>query len=386
MKERERVLFVLGSLTVGGTEKQVATLAKGLKARGRPVDIFVLEKSGALVARIEQAGIGVIDGGYRSSFSAPRKLIALMLCEVRLFWFLLRHRPDVVHGFLPPVIFFSALTARLTFIRFNVISKRALGTHQDRIPLLKWMDRRANALAHIVTANSLAVARDTEARDGYAASRIVVIPNGLELASIDEARFTREQARRELGLSKDDIAIVMVANIIAYKGHDDLIQAFSRITSKPQLKMFFIGRDDGVGPSLMTLANKLGVANRIITLGQRDDVPYLLSAMDIGVMASNQEGLSNAVLEKLASGLPVVATDIGGNAEALEGMPGCVLVRAHDPDDLAKGISNVIQHLALDSGREVRQRLSRDRYSVDSMVDAYEQLYGSACPVYSRRK
>jgi len=374
----------LGSLTVGGTEKQVAMLAKGLKARGQSVDIFVLEKSGALVAQVEQAGIGVIDGGYRSYFSAPVKLIALLLCEVKLVWFLLRHRPDVVHGFLPPATFFSALAARLTFIRLSVISKRALGTHQDRTPALKWLDRRANEMAHIVTANSRAVARDTEARDGYAASRIVVIPNGLDFAGIDEARFMREDARNELGLSEDDIAIVMVANLIPYKGHSDLIQAFSPITSNRQLKMFFVGRDDGVGPSLMSLANKLGVARRIIMLGQRDDVPFLLSAMDIGVMASDQEGLSNAVLEKLASGLPVVATDIGGNAEALEGMPGCVLVRAHDPDDLARGISSVIQHLALDRGREARQKLARDRYSVASMVDAYKQLYGSACPASPR--
>jgi glycosyltransferase involved in cell wall biosynthesis len=84
------------------------------------------------------------------------------------------------------------------------------------------------------------------------------------------------------------------------------------------------------------------------------------------------------VLEKLGSGLPVVATSAGGNREALEGMPGCVLVRLHDPDDLARGLSTVIADAASGNrGAELR-RLARERYSVDGMVEAHERLYYDA--------
>jgi len=110
-------------------------------------------------------------------------------------------------------------------------------------------------------------------------------------------------------------------------------------------------------------------------LGLRNDVPSLLSAMDVGVMASDQEGFSNAVLEKLAAGIPVVATDIGGNSETLRDMPGCFLVRTHDPADLARGLEAAIAGLISDHGRKVRRRLVRERYSVDAMVNAYERLY-----------
>ncbi len=98
--------------------------------------------------------------------------------------------------------------------------------------------------------------------------------------------------------------------------------------------------------------------------------------MDIGVLASHEEGFSNALLEKLATGLPVVATDVGGNPEALEGMPDCILIKPEDAEDLSRGLASLISRLAATAaGRETRQRLVRERYSVDAMVDAYERLY-----------
>ncbi len=80
-------------------------------------------------------------------------------------------------------------------------------------------------------------------------------------------------------------------------------------------------------------------------MGQRNDVPMLFSAMDLGVMSSHEEGFSNALLEKLAVGLPVVATDVGGNPEALQDMPDCVLVSSQDADDLARGLAEAIRRL-----------------------------------------
>ncbi|MDB5583303.1 MAG: glycosyltransferase [Bradyrhizobium sp.] len=375
---RGRVLFVLGSLAVGGTETQLALLSEGLIRRGWAVEIFLLEKSGALIERLERAGVQVSDGGYATGPGAKiGKLASVIGCELRLVWRALRSRPDVMHGFLPLANFMSALAARLTFIPLLVTSKRALGNHQERLKVWKRLDRTANALSNVITANSQAVASDTEARDGYDASRIVVIPNGLDFSRLDAAAGHRDEARNDLGLAKSDIAVVMVANLIPYKGHLDLIEAFARVApGDPRLKLFLIGQDRGVAETLINRAAELGVTDSINLLGSRDDVPRLLSAMDIGVLSSHEEGFSNALLEKLAAGLPVVATDAGGNREALTGMPDCVLVRPHDADDLARGLREVIGSLGADDrNRKVRQRSIHERYSVDAMVDAYERIY-----------
>jgi glycosyltransferase involved in cell wall biosynthesis len=369
------VLFVIGSLAIGGTEKQLGMLAKGLKARGWPVTVFAFDGSGIVADELAQEGIRLIDCGYRSSFSRFRKIVKLLSCQAELTMLLWRERPRIIHGFLPAVTFVSALAGRMALTPVNIISKRAVGTHQDRIPFLKWLDLAANRMADIVTTNSAAVAEDTARRDGYPLAHIVVIPNGLDFAAIDAAAAQRIEMRSRFGITKDEIAIVMVANLIPYKGHADLIRAFAELAADPRLKLFLVGRDDGIGSSLTELAAGLGLSNRVVALGQRDDVPSILSAMDIGVMTSDQEGLSNAVLEKLASGLPVVATRAGGNSEALVDMPGCVLVRPHDPVDLARGISLLVLGTRAEDDLLERRRLVRSRYSVDEMIAAHERLY-----------
>ena len=144
----------------------------------------------------------------------------------------------------------------------------------------------------------------------------------------------------------------------------ELVQAFSHVArDDPRPRLFLIGRDDEIAADLVAESNRLGVAQRIRLMGSRNDVPALLSAMDLGVLASHEEGFSNALLEKLAAGLPVVATNVGGNPEALDGMPDCILVRPQDASDLARGLREAIGQLdAADANRQVRQALVREKY------------------------
>jgi glycosyltransferase involved in cell wall biosynthesis len=371
-----RILLVLGTLVVGGTESQVTLLAERLSRRGWVIEVFALEKAGPLVERLESAGIPVSDGGYRRQPKMSR-LVSLIGCELRLLWRIARTRPDVVHAFLPLTNFMGAVTGRIALVPFVITSRRALGRHQERRPGARWLDRAANACSDVVTANSRAVANDTELRDGYDASRVVVIPNGLDFARLDDGQRHRDGMRKQLGLSSSDIAIVMVANLIQYKGHRELVEAFGRVApGNSHLRLFLIGQDYGLAEGLISDARRLGVADRVDLLGQRNDVPMLLSAMDLGVMSSHEEGSSNALLEKLAVGLPVVATNVGGNPEALQDMPGCVLVRSEDAGDLARGLAEAIgRHGVDDQDRNIRRNLVRERYSVDAMVNAYERLY-----------
>jgi glycosyltransferase involved in cell wall biosynthesis len=372
-----RIFFVIGSFTVGGTESQLLMLAERLVSRGWNVSVLGVDKTGPLLEKFESAGTRVLDGGYRNNTGVCRKVLLLVLAAIRLFRYLIEARPHVVHCFLPLTNFLGALAGRAAFVPLIITSKRGLGKHQDRHPTLKWADRLANAASHIVTANSRAVAEDTHERDSYDLSRIVVIPNGIEFTRFDQPPGQRDRMRQTLGLSPGDVAIAMVANLIPYKGHRELIEAFAGIAARdPRLRLFLVGEDRGVMPVLLADARRLNVADRVIMMGRRDDVPALLPAMDVGVMSSHEEGSSNALLEKLAAGLPVVATDVGGNPEALHDMPGCVLVRPEHAGDLARGLAQAIdRHEAGDQDRNIRRNLVRERYSVDAMVNAYERLY-----------
>ena len=173
---RGRIIFAIGSLVLGGTEAQLALLASELHKRGWVVDVFALEKDGPLVDRLEQAGVCVLDGGYRHGRTGIGRYPSLLASEARLAWRILRTRPNVVHGFLPLTNFMGAIAARLTLVPRIITSKRALGRHQDRRPGWWLFDRLANAFSDVVTANSDAVADNTKDRDGYDRTRISSFP------------------------------------------------------------------------------------------------------------------------------------------------------------------------------------------------------------------
>ncbi|UCI07150.1 glycosyltransferase [Mesorhizobium sp. B1-1-8] len=394
-RRRRGILFVIGQLDLGGAESQLVLLAKELKKRGWKVEVFVLAQGGMLAEPLARAGIRVIHGFQRSSASASstsadaksgatpkthlrvKAMLVLAAFATSLVVRIISTRPGVVHAWLPLTNFVGAVAGRIALAPLVISSRRSLGTYQERWPRLKRMDRVANRLSHVVVANSHAVAADTAARDGYEVDRIAVIPNGLDLSRFDEIGHRRDETRRRLGLNQDEIGIVIVANLIPYKGHEDLIEAFALATEKrSNLKLFMAGQDRGIGPELAKQAQRLGVGSKVHALGTQDDVPGLLAGMDVGVIASHEEGFCNALMEKLTAGLPVVATKVGGNPEAVSGMPGCVLVEPRAPADLARGLLAVLDRLpepAVD--QEFRQRTMRLRYSVGAMVDAYERLY-----------
>jgi glycosyltransferase involved in cell wall biosynthesis len=137
-----------------------------------------------------------------------------------------------------------------------------------------------------------------------------------------------------------------------------------------------VGRDDGIGADLAARAEAAGLAAQVRFLGQRDDVPDLLAASDIAVSASHEEGSSNAVLEAMAAGLGVVATDAGGNAEAIRpGIDG-LLVPPRDPAALGAALVALAGDAGLRArlGDAARARATRD-FSLTACVDRYAALY-----------
>lgn len=396
---RRGVLLIIGTLDLGGTESQLVLLARTLKDRGWKVEVFSLARGGVLAGPLEQAGIPIFYGRHRQNVapvplvgtdkaSGPptrpptrrpsvKAMAVIAMAEAQLMAHIVAKRPCVVHAALPLTNFIGSVAGRLAFAPLVITSRRGLGNHQDRWPRTKWLDRIANRLSHIVLANSHAVARDTAVRDGYDIGRIQVIPNGLDLAKFEHIEHHRAEVRRRVGLSAGETAIIMVANLIPYKGHRDLVAALAVVAAqRPDVKLFLAGTDRGVGAFLRKDAAQLGVDSKLVMMGSQSDIPALLAGMDLGVIASHEEGFCNALIEKLAAGLPVVATDVGGNPEALAGLPGCELVRPRDPADLARGLLSALGRLPEPAAdRDYRRRTIRQRYSAAAMADAYERLY-----------
>ncbi|WP_337996671.1 glycosyltransferase [Oleispirillum naphthae] len=372
-----KILFVIGSLDIGGAELQMTMLVRELARRGIRCEVFSLNVSGPLRGVLQADGIVVHDGGYATNASRWMKFAQLARALFRLFALSWRSKPDVLHAYLPLTNFLGALVGRAAGVRRIITSRRALGTHQDRYPYWKRVDRISNRLSHCITANSQAVVDDTVRRDGTSPKKIRLVYNGIDFPRLADAAARRGAVRDELGLLPHERGVVSVGNLLSYKGHADLLEAVPGILrNHPGAKFFFVGEDRGMGPTLSAMAVANGSANRVVLLGYRDDIPDILAAMDLFVMPSHEEGFSNALLEAMASGLPIVATDVGGNREALANGDFGLLVPPHAPPALREAICRLLNDEELSGrfGGMAKDHVHRN-FSVAKMIDDFLALY-----------
>jgi len=376
------ILFLIGSLELGGAERQMAMLIRSLVGLGVNCHLFVLESPGPVYASLKGIDLAIHDGGYRRKSVFFEKVIRLFRAQFTLFRVLAKIRPDVIHAYLPLTNFMGVLAGRLSGVPLVITSRRALGTHQDRYKGWRVFDILSFRLSHLVTVNSRAVGQDTLIRDLGDPSKISVIYNGIDALPFESGRSKREAVRRALGIAPKEKVVISIANLIPYKGLADLIETAAVVSARmPQVKFLLIGEDRGIQEKLEEKSRRLGVSQQVVFLGQRLDVPDLLAAGDLLALSSHEEGFSNVILEAMAAGLPVVATDVGGNREAvLDGVTGW-LVAPRDPAVMADRILDLLsdQEKAAAWGRRGQDRV-KEAFTIDGMVEAHMRLYRLAGP------
>ncbi|MCK4794667.1 MAG: glycosyltransferase [Desulfobacteraceae bacterium] len=370
------ILFVIGSLEIGGAENQMYTLISHLSGHACSCHVFVLQQGGSFNRYIHELGVPTYDGGLQKSdlVRAPWKLIR---AEWRLLRIIFRVKPVIVHSFLPLVTFMGALAGRMAKVPLVITSRRALGKHQERHILLRPFDLLANRLSHRVTVNSKAVWEDTVHRDYIDPGKLVLIHNGVDFIPFDSAKPFRKEVRKKLGIRSREKVIIIVANLIPYKGHSDLLEAAQVVLKNiPQVVFLLVGDDRGIGRDLKEMATDLGIAAKVKFLGLRHDIPQLLAASDLSVLPSHEEGFSNVILESMAAGLPIVATNVGGNPEAIEdGVTGW-LVPPKNPTAMAEKIVDLLNdpQRARSWGKKGRKRVG-ETFTIERMVEAHLKLY-----------
>lgn len=382
------ILYVIGSLDVGGAETHLARVVPSLDRERWAPAIYTFSRRGALAETVERGGVPVYSPripGFMRGVDPLSRIARLGFAFVQLVWHLMRFRPRLVHYFLPmsyviglPATFLAhALTVFTGKLPLRIMSRRSLNLYQRSYPTLGWLECLLHCGCSAVIGNSRAVIAELKA-EGVKPERLRLIYNGVETPLANG--FDKSAKRAELDLSDDRLVIVQVANLIPYKGHADLLEAFAKLRRSfdDEIMLCLIGRDDGIGPELAAKAHALGVESQVKWLGVRHDVTEILAIADIGVLSSHQEGFSNAVLEGMAAGLPMVVTRVGGNPEAvLDGETGFV-VAPHDPAGLAKALSRLSADPALRRrlGAAAGERLEK-HFSLARCLEDYEQLYSS---------
>jgi glycosyltransferase involved in cell wall biosynthesis len=379
-QKKRSILFAIGSLEVGGAEKQLLELISRIqRPRRYECHLYTLQRGGSLLDAFRGLDVPVYSGGLRNRdlSKAPWKVLS---AHWKLVGAIRETRPDIIHSFLPLVTFMGAVAGRLCKVPLVISSRRALGTHQERHKFLRPLDLMANAWSHHVTVNSKAVWNDVICRDRIDPRKLVLIYNAIDPTPYEVAPFARERKRRELGLKPEQMAVIVIANLIPYKGHSDLLSATAlALREIPELRLLVVGEDRGIGRHLERQAHGLGIWSSITFLGQRPDAPELLAASDLSVLASHEEGFSNVILESMAAGLPVIATDVGGNGESIvDGETGW-LVPPRNPAALADRLVDLLKDPTRSKqwGEKGRARVKK-LFTVDKMVKQHLRLYESA--------
>jgi glycosyltransferase involved in cell wall biosynthesis len=261
-----------------------------------------------------------------------------------------------------------------------VTSRRALGNHQERHSILRPLDRISNALSHYIVVNSRAVWNDVIARDCVSSEKMVLIYNGVDGEPFELASQIREEFRREMGLSDSQKVVTVLANLIPYKGHHDLLQAVRHVKDRiPEATFWLVGEDRGIQKRLERLSRDLRIHDRVCFMGQRSDIPDVLAASDLSVLPSHEEGFSNVILESMAAGLPVVATRVGGNSEAVvDGLTGW-LVPPRNAALMAEKIVDLLEDPKKSRtwGERGRERV-KSLFTIEQMVENHLTLYERA--------
>jgi glycosyltransferase involved in cell wall biosynthesis len=368
MAERIPIIVVTHSLDQGGTEQHLLQVLTRLDKDRFAAAVLAMHPGGRLVDAFREAGLLI------GSMPTSRARSLAFLAQRTIA------QHPLVHCFLPEPYLLGAPVALAFRASAVMMSRRNRNHYQGRHPIAAWLERRLHRRMSAVVGNSAAVVRDL-LDEGVPVERLRLINNG-----IDTARFTvgedraaiRKRVRTDLGLPDKEVVLTCVANLFPYKGHVDLFTALATMgtTFRDRCTLLVVGRDAGSLNSLKALAARLELSDNIRFLGQSDEVPELLAASDIGVLASHEEGFSNAVLEGMAAALPMVVSDVGGNAEAIiDGQCGLV-VPAQAPDQLAEAMRVLIGNPQL---RHIMGAGGRARavsaYSIAACVAAYECLY-----------
>lgn len=373
--------LIIGSLDVGGAEFHVARIAPRLKTLGWSPVVCCLNRRGALAASVEEAGIELINPPFESLMSSRSSLLKAFVMAwsgLRLLGLLLMRRPRIAHFFLPQAYLVGGLAAVIARVPIRIMSRRSLNLYKARHIFAWKMELKMHKLMTAILGNSRAVVRQLIAEESCDPARTHLIYNGIETGEYGDPA-AGVSTRRELGLSDQSFVMLIVANLIAYKGHDDLLEALAGMQDRLPADWVLLcaGRDDGCGDNLRRRAVELGVVDKVRFLGERSDIARLFAAADIGLLCSHQEGFSNAIIEGMASAVPMIVTDVGGNAEAIKHGDTGLVVPPSDPRALSRAIdvlvnSSPTQRKAM--GERARRR-AQDSFSLDACVAAYDQLY-----------
>jgi L-malate glycosyltransferase len=360
---RDKVFLMTNTLEVGGSERQFAMLVESLNRERFEVQPACLRWTGGLTARL----------GKIPEFPLGGRLIGFQ--AQRTQWDLFRHlrgnKVGVAHAF-------DFYTNLVLLPAARLAGVPAVGSHRQLGDLLTPIQFKAQywafRMADKVVCNSRAAAA-TLYRQGLPQAKVEIIPNGLAKEAFAEPP---PAIARRPGV----VRVGMIARMNSpAKNHGPFLHAAAQLVRQGHPVEFVLVGDGPLRPGLEQLAAELGIGEKVLFAGERHDIPGILASLDLSALISSSESLSNAILESMAAGVPVVATNVGGNAELVKDGETGRLVPANDEKGLVDALALLVRDAATRAQYAAHSRaFARSEFHIDQIGRRFEQLYLGLIP------
>ena len=360
------ILFVVTALNPGGAERQVVDLARKLRARKWRVSVAsMIESRGPLASELQDFGVHLTSLGMKRGIPDPRGLL-------RLRRLLRSNNYDVVHSHMVHANYLVRLTHLMTPFPASISTVHTV--HSNR-----WRDfgyRLTDAMVDVTTAVSQAVGERYRSAGAISPAKLRILPNGIDTSKYRPHSGVRNRLRERLQIGKRFVWLA-AGRFERAKDYGNLLRSFHLACNDPADPLLLIAGEGPLRKDMENLVRTLGIGHCVRLLGFRTDLADLMNASDGYVMSSCWEGLPLVLLEAAASELPVVATNVGGNPEAVcDGVTGMLVPKA-SPQALGSAMRELMT-----MGHDARAALGAAgrvhviaNYSLESVVAQWERLY-----------
>ena len=371
------IMFLIDQMrNIGGAEKNLLNIISHLNRDRFEISLYTFQLDFPMIKILKQKKIPCKQISYPTTLRGFLKFFALSN-TIR------KRKIKILHSYFEGSDIWGMLLAKLSGIPVTISSKRDMGFSKNKKILTAY--KFINPFVTRIIAVSEAVRCQINIQEKVNLNKIITIYNGVDISKYFVSKYNKA-LKSQLNLSTFSPIVGVLANIKPVKGLEFFIQAAAKVLNRfPETQFIVIGaclpnhECQSYYDKLKSLVKKLKLENNFYFVGERSDIPDLLSILDVSVLPSLSEGFSNTVLESMSAGLPLVVTDVGGNSEAvIDGKTGFVV----PPKDIVKMADSINlllanKELAKKMGREGRKR-AQQLFSMDRMINKIENLYVSS--------
>lgn len=364
-----KILEVVGNLEIGGTERMVVDLAKGLKNKGHQIMVCILSKGGPLAEELKQEGIETV---VLSKLLLKNKYIFYFV--FKLYKLIQKNNFDVLHTHMFIPSFWGRIAGILGGIKVIIASEYNQDYWKKRRHI--FIDKALSLFTDKIIVVSSAVKDFVIEKEKIDSHKLILIHN-----AVDAKKFMPCDAahlKKEFNISDGTFIVGTVSRLIPQKGQQYFLEAACRISGYPQDIKFLIVGDGLLRGDLESLSERLGLRDKVIFAGLRQELVEFLSILDIFVLPSIWEGLSVTLLGAMAMGKPVITTDIKGVEDLIIDGENGLLVPPKDSEKLAQAMLKLINDelYARNLGLNARKTVEKG-FSLKTMIEKTEALYQS---------